>query len=151
MVDGGEHLNCVDTITEVTPLMYALCYENVDVVETLISHNQLNKADPTKRCNLPGVSENISPIECATESKNTRLVNLLSLAIADHNKDLEGKTEDSDNSHKLDKTNGVQESLSTQLKVPTNDSVDNDNNSNKKHNNFMESFFQIADSFDRIE
>eukprot|EP00944_MAST-04C_sp_MAST-4C-sp1_P001248 g1248.t1 len=124
LVDGGEHLNFVDTITEVTPLMYALCYENVDVVETLISHNQLNKADPTKRCNLPGISENISPIECATESKNTRLVNMISLAIADHNKDLEGKAEDSDNSHQLDKTKEVQENHSTQQKVSTNDSAD---------------------------
>ena len=42
--------------------------------------------------------------------------NMISLAIADHNKDLEGKAEDSDNSHQLDKTKEVQENHSTQQK-----------------------------------
>ena len=59
-----------------------------------------------------------------TESKNTRLVNMISLAVADHNKDLEGKAEDSNNSHQLDKTKEVQENHSTQQKMSTNDSAD---------------------------
>ena len=66
-------MNGVDTLTEVTPLMYALCYEKEDVVKSFINGSEINQADLEKRCNLPGVSDDISPLECANESKNKKV------------------------------------------------------------------------------
>ena len=81
LVDGGEYLDRADTLTEVTPLMYALCYEKLDVVKTLLFENAVNKPDLEKRCNLPGISDDISPLECAKESKNNQLISLISKAL----------------------------------------------------------------------
>ena len=77
LLHGGDPTNVPDHRTQVTPLMYALCYERSGITKLLLDYG----ADPTLACSIPGVSDNITPLQCATETKNGELIQHIRTAL----------------------------------------------------------------------
>ena len=117
LIRGGDPVNLPDTKQEVTPLMYALCYEQVDSVQALLEGG----ADPFLSCPLPGISDDISPLKCATETKNADLKQLIESAISENKKSnalRQEKLKESKERHRKSKENLKCRLLPTSRQVP---------------------------------